>query len=97
MEALREIDLAILGTTDFSLALNTILEKVMSHLKVDAASIMLLNCYSNMLEFIAGRGFRSKEVGKKTQIRLGQGYAGRVALEQKTIFIPDVVNVEPPF
>lgn len=95
-EALIEIDRAILSTTNLSLALNTILEKVLSVLKVDAGDILLLNRYSNMLEFTVERGFRTREI-VKTQLRLGQGYAGRAALEQETIFVPDVPNADPPF
>lgn len=96
MEALREIDLAILGTTDLSLALNTILEKVTNNLKVDAGAILLQNRYTNILEFAAGRGFRSREI-EKTQIRVGKGQAGLAALEQKTIFLADLRNADPPF
>ncbi len=66
LEALREIDIAIVGTTDLSLTLKIILEKVATTLSVDAADILLLNPHSNDLEFAAGWGFRSKGIEKKT-------------------------------
>jgi PAS domain S-box-containing protein len=96
LQALREIDIAIVSTTNLSLALKTILEKVTSSLNVDAADILLRNPYSHVLEFAAGRGFHAQEI-EKTQLHLGQGIAGRAALEQKPIFIPDLSAVAEPF
>jgi PAS domain S-box-containing protein len=96
IEALREIDLAIISTTNLSLALKTVLEKVSSSLNVDAADILLLNPYTHMLEFAAGRGFQTHGI-EKTQLRLGQGHAGRASLEQRTIFIPDLRSTQEPF
>lgn len=89
IEALREIDIAILSTTDISFALNTILDQVIHSLNVDAADILLLNPYSLELEFSAGRGFRTHGI-KETRLRIGQGHAGRAALERKLIFIPNL-------
>ncbi|MFO7584916.1 MAG: HD domain-containing phosphohydrolase [Anaerolineales bacterium] len=96
LQALREIDIAIVNTTNLSLSLNTILEQVTISLGVDAADILLLNPHSLVLEFVAGRGFRTNGIGK-TQLRLGEGHAGRAALERKTIFAPDLSNPEEPF
>ncbi|MEW6718590.1 MAG: HD domain-containing phosphohydrolase [Chloroflexota bacterium] len=96
LKALREIDMAIVNTTSLSLALKTILEQVTISLDVDAADILLLNPHSLLLEFVAGRGFRTHGI-EKTQLRLGQGHAGRAALEQKTIFTPDLSNPQEPF
>lgn len=96
LEALRAIDIAIVNTTNLSLALNTILEQVILSLGVDAADILLLNPHSLELEFMAGRGFRTGGIGK-TQLRLGQGHAGRAALEQRTIFTSDLSNPLEPF
>jgi len=96
LEALREIDIAIVGTTNLSLTLKTVLEQVINTLSVDAADILLLNPHSNVLEFAAGRGFRNTKI-EKTQLRLGQGYAGRAALEQKAVLIPDLTNLQEPF
>ncbi len=96
MMALREIDLAILGTIDLPVALKTILEKVCSELNVDAGDILLLNRYTNMLEILAKRGFHSVEQ-EHLRFRLGQGYAGRAALEQEMVFVPDLLKADPPF
>lgn len=93
LEALREIDIAIVSTTNLSLALTTILKQVTSCLLVDAADILLFHPYLNTLEFAAGYGFRTNGI-ERTQLRVGQGHAGRAALEKKTVFTPDLSN--PP-
>ena len=96
IQALREIDMAIISTTNLSLSLKTVLEKVTSSLNVDAADILLLNSHTQMLEFAAGRGFQTHGI-ERTQLRVGQGYAGRAALEQRTILIPDLRDLREPF
>ncbi len=96
LEALREIDLAIVGATDLSLTLKVILEQVVNTLSVDAADILLFNPHSQTLEFAAGRGFRTKGI-EKTRLRLGQGHAGRAAMERVTIVTPDLTRPPEPF
>jgi len=96
LQALREIDIAIVSTTNLSLALRTVLEQVTTSLNVDAADILLLNPHSLILEFAAGRGFRTRGI-EKTQLRLGQGHAGRAALEQRTIFTPNLADPQERF
>lgn len=96
IEALREIDIAIISTTNLSLALKTVLEKVTSSLDVDAADILLLNPHTHMLDFAAGRGFKTHGM-EKAQIRLGQGCAGRAVLEQRVVSIPDLRETHEQF
>jgi PAS domain S-box-containing protein len=96
IEALREIDLVIISTTNLSLSLKTVLEKATSSLHVDAADILLLNSHTQILEFAAGRGFHTHGI-EKTQLRVGQGYAGRAALEQQTLFISDLPQAGDSF
>jgi putative nucleotidyltransferase with HDIG domain/PAS domain S-box-containing protein len=95
IQALRDIDMAIISTTNLSLSLKTVLEKVTGSLLVDAADILLLNPHTGILEFAAGRGFITQGI-KHTQRHFGQGYAGSAALEQRTIFIPDLREVQEP-
>jgi putative nucleotidyltransferase with HDIG domain/PAS domain S-box-containing protein len=96
LKALREIDIAIVGTTNLTLALRTIQDQLISTLSLDAVAILLLNKNTNNMEFASGRGFRTKGI-EKSQIRLGQGHAGKAALEQVTIFTPDLRNPQEPF
>ena len=89
LRALREIDLAILGTTDLMVALKTILREINSQLKVDAADVLLLNPHTQTLEYSIGYGFNSNVI-KTAKIRIGEYYAGRAALENKSFYVNDL-------
>ena len=89
LSALRSIDLAIASGLDLNLLLSMLLDQVMSLLEIDAASVLLLNPKTNVLEFVAGRGFRTN-ILRHTRLKLGDGCAGRVALERRLIHIPDL-------
>lgn len=84
LAALRDIDLAIASSLDLTIILNIVLEQVTAHLAVDAADVLLLNPYSQILTCAAWRGFRLNGIAG-AQVRLGQEYAGRVALEREMI------------
>jgi PAS domain S-box-containing protein/putative nucleotidyltransferase with HDIG domain len=92
VQALRTIDTAITGSLDLGLTLSVILEQVTTQQNVDAADILLLNPHSHLLEFVAGRGFLTGGINH-SHLRLGEGYAGRAALERETVFIPDLTSV----
>jgi putative nucleotidyltransferase with HDIG domain len=89
LSALRSIDLAIASGLDLNLLLSMLLEQVAGLLDVDAASVLLLNPRTNMLEFVSGRGFRSNSL-RYSRLKLGEGCAGRVALERTLIHVPDL-------
>ncbi|MGE5376124.1 MAG: HD domain-containing phosphohydrolase [Bacteroidota bacterium] len=89
LSALRSIDMAIASGLDLNLLLSMLLEQVMGLLDIDAASVLLLNPKTNILEFVSGRGFRTNSL-RHTRLKLGDGCAGRVALERRLIHIPDL-------
>jgi len=89
LSALRSIDLAIASGLDLNLLLSMLLDQVSALLQIDAVSILLLNSKTNMLEFTAGKGFRSKSL-QYTRLKMGDGCAGRVALDRKMLTIPDL-------
>ncbi len=89
LTALSAIDRVITANFDLKLSLAEILTHVTVELDVDAADILILNSNSQILEFGAERGFRTKNV-KKAQVRLGESYAGRAALERQLVQIPDL-------
>jgi PAS domain S-box-containing protein len=92
LAALRAIDMAITASLDIRLTFSVFLEQVVACLGVDAADILLLNTQMyNRLAFVAGRGFRTSAL-RHTNLTLGAGYAGKVAQERKTIFIPDIAK-----
>jgi PAS domain S-box-containing protein len=86
--ALRAIDLAISSSLDMHLALSVVLSQVTAQLVVDAADILLINP-QNMLEFAAGVGFHTDAL-LHTNLQIGEGFAGMVALQQKMINVPDL-------
>lgn len=88
LAALRAIDLAITASLDLRLTLSVILEQVLLRLNVDAADFLLLNPSSQLLESIAGRGFR--RATPQEVLRLGEGTAGRTALERKRLHLADL-------
>jgi len=93
LTALREIDMAITSSMELSVIFNVILDQVTTELRVDAADVLLLNPHTQLLEYAAGRGFRTT-VLQHTRLRLGEGYAGRAALERRVINIPHLADAE---
>jgi PAS domain S-box-containing protein len=89
LTALSGIERAIASNFDLELSLAEILNHVTIELGIDAADILILNANSQMLEFAANRGFRTKTI-RSRQVRLGGSYAGRAALERKLVQIPDL-------
>ncbi|MBI5640095.1 MAG: PAS domain S-box protein [Nitrospirae bacterium] len=89
LTTLREIDMVILASLDLRVILNVLLNHLMNQLNIHAAAIMLLNPHTLMLEYAEGRGFRADSI-RKTRMKLGEGLAGRVALERRLICIPDL-------
>jgi len=89
MGSLRRVDMAISASFDLILTLNILLEQVTTHLEVDAADILVFDQADSSLKYTCGRGFRSQAL-KFTNLRVGEGYAGRAALERRTIHVPDL-------
>jgi diguanylate cyclase (GGDEF)-like protein/PAS domain S-box-containing protein len=92
IQSLRQIDMAILGSSEANVSLNVVLDQVVSQLDVDAASVLLLHAHTRMLRYTGGRGFRTA-TPSRTDWHLGEGLAGRVALERRMIHVP---NLERP-
>lgn len=84
VQALRNIDMAITSSLDLRVTLHVLLDETISQLGVDAADVLLLNPHTQMLEFAAGRGFRTRAV-ESSRLRLGEGYAGRAALQRRIV------------
>jgi PAS domain S-box-containing protein len=87
LASLRSIDQAISNSFDLNLVLVVLIDKVISELKVDAASIMLYNPVRQQLEHSAGAGYRSRLVDSLT-LRIGDAYAGLAMYERRLIQFP---------
>ena len=91
LQALRDIDIAIAANPDLALTLNVILTQVRTQLKVDAADVLLLDERARELEYAAGSGFRA-EAMSGTRLWLGQGYAGKAALQRRIVSVERLNN-----
>jgi len=88
--ALREVDQSITSSFSLDHSLELVLTQVIDQLNVDAATIWVFNPASNMLEYFSGRGFQSETFNRSKTLRLGEGYAGRTALEHSTVHISNL-------
>lgn len=89
LNALRTIDRAIAGSLDIKLTLDVVLDQVTGQLAVDAARILLLNPLTQKLEYTAGRGIPDS-ASRWVALRVGEGHAGRAALERRPVHVPDL-------
>ena len=96
LDALHKIDKAITSSLDLRVTLNVILGEVITQLRVDAADVLLYNPITLTLEFVTGRGFRTDAL-QHTQLKLGQGHAGRAAMERRIFHIPNLKQKETGF
>ena len=89
LAALRSIDAAITSGHRLHVNLDVILRHVTEQLRIDAASILLLNPHIQVLEYGAGLGFRTNAINR-SRVSLGEGFAGRAALERRALYVPDM-------
>jgi putative nucleotidyltransferase with HDIG domain len=93
LQTLHSIDTAISANLDLGVILDVLLTQGVTQLDVDAASVLLLNPHTHMLEFAAGKGFRTREI-RSTRLRIGEELSGKVALERKILQATDLPNNE---
>ena len=93
LQSLRQIDMAILGSSEVGVALGVVVEQITSRLGADASSVLLLNEHTRTLRYAAGRGFHTA-TPRRTDWRIGEGLAGRAALERRMIHVPDLSQPE---
>jgi HD-GYP domain-containing protein (c-di-GMP phosphodiesterase class II) len=60
------------------------LDQVVEKLEVDAAAVLLLNPRSQMLEYTASRGFRTRII-EHYHLRMGEGISGQAAMERHLV------------
>ena len=89
LTALRDVDLAISSSHVLGVMLDTIIDRTVQQLQVDAASILLYDPLLQVLKFEAGSGFRSSEA-TSARMRIGEGYAGSAILTREMVKIPSL-------
>jgi PAS domain S-box-containing protein len=96
LSALRAIDMAITSSLDLRLTLSILVNQVKSQLRVDAASILLMDIESQTLRFATGDGFRTSAL-RHTALKHGEGYAGRAASRREVIRVSSLANRQTDF
>jgi HD-GYP domain-containing protein (c-di-GMP phosphodiesterase class II) len=91
LSALHAVDAAITSSFDLNVTLSVILRQMINQLGIDAVDILIFNPITHMLEFAAGQGFQTKRP-QPASLMIGQGYAGKAALERRTISVADFNN-----
>jgi len=86
---LNEVGQALSTTLDLGQALTLIMERINSILRVEAGSLLLTDEEAGELVFQIALGEKSEQV-KPLRLRIGQGFAGRVAETGQPLLIPDV-------
>jgi PAS domain S-box-containing protein/putative nucleotidyltransferase with HDIG domain len=89
--ALSAINRAITSIFSLDVSLTTLIRQATVQLGVDAASVFLFDSSLQTLDLVREYGFRTRAVGH-VQLRLGEGYAGRAALERQTVHIPNLME-----
>lgn len=89
LQSLRRIDMAITNTVDVRIVLDIFLDQLTHDLEVPAAAILMYEPALHTLKPNIGRGF-PVELMTRERTKLGVGPAGRAALEQRSVFLPDL-------
>ena len=90
LATLHAIDMIINSSLDLRVTLQEMLDLAVSQLHMDAAALLLLNPHTQLLEYAAIQGFRDTRI-RNSLLKPGEGIAGRVALEQRRIFIANLL------
>jgi len=91
LQSLRRIDMAITNSVDVRLVLDIFMDQLVSDLGLDAVAVLLYEPSVQGLRPTSGRGFTG-ELRHRTRTPLGEGPAGRAALEQRSVFLPDLLT-----
>ncbi|MDH3329212.1 MAG: HD domain-containing protein [Desulfobulbaceae bacterium] len=97
LSTLHAIDLMITSNLDLKVTMTIFLEQIVPQLKVDAAAVLLLNSYTQTLEYGAGVGFKTTAI-QQSRVRLGtDDPVASAALERQLIQIDDIGDPEITF
>ena len=93
LQSLRRIDMAITNSVDVRLVLDIFMDQLVGDLGIDAVAVLLFDAVAGELSPFVGRGFEG-ELDAEFRTPLGAGPAGRAALEQRTVYLPDMASSE---
>lgn len=91
LKALTEIDRTILSNLDLHQNLESIVRITARQLEADAVHVLLWEGRSEKLKSAAAQGFHTTAL-QATHLGLGQGYAGKAALERQMVSVPTLAD-----
>jgi PAS domain S-box-containing protein/putative nucleotidyltransferase with HDIG domain len=91
LNSLRAIDISISSSFDLKNTLAVLCQTAIEQLNVSAADILDFDPILQRLVFTVGRGFRTQAL-RHTQLRIGEGYAGKVALERSRLIVENLLE-----
>ncbi|MFN3492599.1 MAG: GAF domain-containing protein, partial [Anaerolineales bacterium] len=91
LTALREIDTAITSSLDLRITLNIIIEHLITKMGANAASFLIFNFDSQMLDTLAASGFQNQNLNQAS-FNIGEGLATQALLNRKPIHIKELNN-----
>jgi PAS domain S-box-containing protein len=89
LTALRTIDMAISSSSDINLTLGILLDQLKTQLGAHAFDVLVFNPVTQTLQFFCGQGFRA-QTHQYVRLRLGEGLAGKAALERQILKVHDL-------
>ncbi len=97
LQTLMEVSVIISSTLDFKELITLVMEKAKEVMDAEASSVLLYNKESDKLEFevaLNENEVASKKLTSKIVLNMGEGIAGWVAMNKKSLVIKDVVYDE---
>ena len=89
LAALNSIAAAVSQSLDLNNVLNSALDKTLEVMGIEAGGIYLLDDGADVLNIVAQRGFEPGFVEGIDQLKLGEGFSGRVAQSGKPLLVRD--------
>jgi putative nucleotidyltransferase with HDIG domain len=89
LSSIHEIDQAISGSMDLNITMDVLLSHLTRTLEVDAACVLAYKKSTRTLEYVNAKGFTTSSL-KYTSLKIGEGMAGKAALERTLVQIQDL-------
>ena len=96
LNILRKIDQGITGSAGMGAVLDIILRDGLNELGADAGVVLLYDPEEQLLKYERGIGMRTTAL-QHTQLKPGEGYAGRAALSRQTVMISSLLKHNTEF
>jgi PAS domain S-box-containing protein len=96
LTTLNRIEQTILENLSLPTTLDMLVDQLVGELEVDAADILYFHPTLKTLKLIAQTGFR-QNILQRTDLEIGEGYAGEAAQSRSTVHIPDLTQEETEF